>query len=177
MEEQRPNMYAYIYSKISTESEQEIKRHVKWDTFSKNVDPLGLWKAITETHLLPKATGSKTVLKAAAYKAYGDIKQNPYESLSDFKTRFDLSYQAYQDNGNAAKDDEDVAMDFLESLDKGRYIEFVVEMLNDIEKGSIMEPSNVNEVYNLAFRRLVATTKSGAGAYSASYTTIKIKPK
>ena len=62
-------------------------------------------------------------------------------------------------------------MDFLESLDKSRYVEFVVEILNDITKGAIKEPAIVNEVYNLASTRLIANRSHRSG-YVASYATI-----
>ena len=62
-------------------------------------------------------------------------------------------------------------MDFLESLDKSRYVEFVVEILNDITKGANKEPATVNEVYNLASTRLIANRSHRSG-YASSYTTI-----
>ena len=48
-----------------------------------------------------------------------------------------MKYKSYIDQGNQAKNDVDQAMDFLESLDKSRYVEFVVKILNDISKGAI----------------------------------------
>ena len=38
----RPNLYAYIYSKMSLELEDEVKRDTNFATFSIEVDPLAL---------------------------------------------------------------------------------------------------------------------------------------
>ena len=173
MKRNRPNMYAYIYSKLSTESEDEIKREADFSTFSTEVDPLSLWKAVNKTHLISVASTSKTVMKRNAFSEYAKCKQGAFEDLFKFKERFSMKYKAYETQGNAAKDEEDQAMDFLEGLDKSRYGEFIVETLNDVQKGAITQPKSVNEVYTLATKRLVLT-KNDSG-YGASYSTISTR--
>ena len=46
------SMYAFIKSKLSQESEDEVKCHGDYSTFSKDVFPKGLWLAIKEKHLV-----------------------------------------------------------------------------------------------------------------------------
>ena len=82
-----------------------------------------------------------------------------------------MKYKSYIDQGNQAKNNVDQAMDFLESIDKLRYMEFVMEILNDIAKGAIAEPATVNEVYNLASTRIIANRSHRSG-YAVSYATI-----
>ena len=67
MKRERPNMYAYIFSKLSPESEQEVKRHKDYNTFTKSLDPLALWQAIMTKHIMPISTGSKAVLKQSSF--------------------------------------------------------------------------------------------------------------
>ena len=64
-------------------------------------------------------------------------------------------------------------MDFLEALDKSRHGKFIVETLNDVQKGVINQPKSVNEVCTLASQRLVLT-KSENG-YGASYSPISTR--
>ena len=154
-----------------------MKRHEDYNTFSKTLDPLALWEAISTKHTIPIATGSKAVLKQSAFSEYANVRQGEFESLADFRVRFDLKYKSYVDNGNKAKDEEDIAMDFLEALDKGRYVEFVVKFLNNIAKNLILEPSNVNEVYNLASTRLKADRQTRGNRVHASYATIRTPRK
>ena len=57
MKNNRESMYAYIMSKLSKESLDEVKRHKNYDKFSATNDPLDLWMTIKELHSV--ATGSK----------------------------------------------------------------------------------------------------------------------
>ena len=82
-----------------------------------------------------------------------------------------MKYKLYVDRGNQGKNNVDQGTDFLESFDKSRYVEFLVEILNDISKGAIAELATVNEVYNLASTRLIANRSHRSG-YTASYATI-----
>ena len=97
MNRERSNLYGYIYSKISPENEQEVKKHRNFSTFSKEVDPLELWKAVSESHLSSVTTGNATVLRESAFSEYAKIRQGPLESLADFKIKFDMKYKSYID--------------------------------------------------------------------------------
>ena len=79
MNNDKPNMYGYIFSKLSTESEQEVRRHTDYDIFSVEKYPKGLWNAITEKHLIISNTTSKPLLKLAAFRQYASVRQEPYE--------------------------------------------------------------------------------------------------
>jgi len=50
LEENKPMLYMFILSKISVESEDELKRHTNYPTFSVEKDPLELRKALEELH-------------------------------------------------------------------------------------------------------------------------------
>merc|ERR1712115_622663 len=43
------------------------------------------------------------------WKDYSKLRQGAFESLYDFKRRFDLKYKAFVAHGNHPKDDEDAA--------------------------------------------------------------------
>ena len=59
--------------------------------------------------------------KKIARDKYHRISQSQYESLVKYKARFDSAYETYIELNNNELDDEDVAMDFLHSLDPNRY--------------------------------------------------------
>ena len=80
MKRDRPNLYAYIMSKITPESEQELKRHQDWQTILKEKDPLELCDALLERHLMPRVSGSKIVLRRAAFNEFAKCKQGPFKS-------------------------------------------------------------------------------------------------
>ena len=126
------SMYAYIKSKLSQESEDEVKRHGDYSTFSKDVCPKGLWLVIKEKHLVTRTSQDAHVVRQKASEDYSKLRQGAFESLYDFKRRFDLKYKAFVAHGNHLKDNEDVAMDFLKMLDTSRYSGFVMKYLNGI---------------------------------------------
>jgi hypothetical protein len=113
------------------------------------------------------------VVRRKAREEYQSCKQGAFESLFDFKARFDSRYDAYKDQGNVELTEEDVAMDFLESLDRARYSKFIVETINDIAKGVMDPPKDVNQVYVLANTRLVVKESSGNLNVGASYVTVE----
>jgi hypothetical protein len=127
---------------------------------------------VKEIHMVSTKSKAARVVKRKSCEEYYACKQGAFESLVDFKARFDARYEAYMQQGNPEKDDEDVAMDFLESLDKTRYGDFVCDILNDIAKAVMKEPESVNEVYVLANTR-VTMKKGGNYNVGASYTTIE----
>jgi hypothetical protein len=174
MKANRASMYAYsIMSKLSKESIDELKRHEDYGNIDGQVDPLLLWKAIRELHMIATSSKVSQVIKRKAREEYQSCKQGAFASLVDFKACFDSRYDAYKDQGNVELSEEDVAMDFLESLDRARYSDFIVETINDIAKGVMEPPRDVNQVYVLANTRLVE--KKGNSNYNvgASYATVE----
>eukprot|EP00557_Chaetoceros_sp_GSL56_P005694 CAMPEP_0176500028 /NCGR_PEP_ID=MMETSP0200_2-20121128/13286_1 /TAXON_ID=947934 /ORGANISM="Chaetoceros sp., Strain GSL56" /LENGTH=1532 /DNA_ID=CAMNT_0017898575 /DNA_START=170 /DNA_END=4768 /DNA_ORIENTATION=+ len=173
MENSRDNMFAYMESKLSKESLDEVKRHKDYETVKGDVDPLGLWMIIKELHMVTTSSRVEAVVKRKAWEEYAMCKQGVFESLMDYKARFDVKYESYVAQGNPEKDEADRAMDFLEGLDKSKYGEFVVEVINDVAKGSMKPPQSVNEVFVLANTRLIVRNKSNNYNVGASYTTIE----
>jgi len=53
---EKPMLYAFITSKLSAESEDELKRHTSYKTIDDDKDPLELWKALEELHLVTRGT-------------------------------------------------------------------------------------------------------------------------
>jgi len=66
MREDRPSLYAFIMSKLSRESEDELKRHDNYATFHEEQNPLELWKAIKELHLVTTTSKCASVVKQQA---------------------------------------------------------------------------------------------------------------
>ena len=110
----------------------------------------GLWIVLREIHAVNNSTTNLLILKKEAFEKYAACKQGPFETLADFKSRFDFAYQCFIDRGNAEKSEEDKAMDFMYALDGVRYGEFTTEILNDMAKGAISQPSTVNSVFYIS---------------------------
>ena len=80
----------------------------------------------------------------------------------------------YINHGNFAKKGESQAMDFIKKLGKSRYITFVLDILNNITKNSMIKPVNINKVYNLETMLLEAKPRQNKVRYAVLYATIYI---
>lgn len=78
-----------------------------------------LWKALKDIHLTQIASKIDAVIKASK-DDYNNCRQGEFESIMEFKAKFDARFLAYDQHGNPKPDDNQVAMEFLYALDKSR---------------------------------------------------------
>jgi len=132
-----PKIYEYIWKYLSPESQDKVKHQVDYVTFSVDKDPEKLWAAIVKTHEVNSLCKIPEVLKRAARKEYQACKQGGYESLITFRERFAAAAKSYKDQNNAVMTDLDIAMDFFDGLDLGRYAQFKTDIQNGMTAGTI----------------------------------------
>jgi len=159
----KPMVYAFIFSKLSLESVDEVKRHQDYNTLYVNQDPLELWKALTQLHLTNTVSKNADFVLQQAETDYMTCNQGEFESITKFKERFDLKLKAY----NKALDptlqvsDKRAAMAFLNKLHRTPYGQFYANKINIINTDASKVPATVNEVYveAKAFITIVTTNK------------------
>ena len=100
MRTDRANMFAYLLSKLSKESLDELNRNESYEQVERTVCPLSLWKVIKSIHLVTTPSRIDVVVRRRAYDDYSRCRQGAFESISDFKHRHDMVYEAYVDQGN-----------------------------------------------------------------------------
>jgi len=132
----RPKLYALILQYLSEESLDEVKRSDKWEDIKKSTEPRDLWNQ--------------------------GMRQGPYETIIQYKERFDNAKKSYEEQGNPPMEDVDVAMDFFKGLDNNRYGNFKTKTMNDLTAKILVQPQNLNEMYLLAsqFVQLKTTTNA-----------------
>jgi len=155
MEVDRTSMLAYIISKLSKESLDEVQGSKDWAKIEASRDPLALWLVVKSTHQILTTSKVASVIKKTAREEYAACKQGAFEHIVDYKRKFDARLDALTVSGNTKPDDEDIAMDFLYGLDNNRYAEFKVEIVNDLQKGTLLPIKDLNKMYILASRRVV----------------------
>jgi hypothetical protein len=96
--------------------------------------------------------------------------QGPYESIITYKEHFDIALKAYEEQQNADMLQPDVAMDFFDGLDNGRYADFKKSVLNGMTAGSVTQPATLNEMYLLASQWLKTTRALQSGLMSTFVT-------
>ena len=144
-EADKPMLYAFILSKLSLESEDEVKRHPNYNNFHVTKDPLELWKALLQLHLT------------------NTVNHREFESITKFKERFDIKLKAYNNalDPSLQVSDKRAAMAFLNKLHRTPYGQFYANKINIINTDATKVPANVNEVYveAKAYITIVTTNK------------------
>jgi len=125
-----------LISKLSKESLDEIQGHADWQAkkIEDTRDPLDLWITIKKSHQILTTSNVAAVIKKTAREEYSACRQGSFESIMDYKRRFDSKLDALKASGNDVPTPADVAMDFLYGLDNVRYGEFKAEVVNDMQK-------------------------------------------
>ncbi len=165
-----PKLYALIWQHLSQESKEEVKRSVEYEVIKNTRDAQQLWQVIEETHKVFTISRIAAVIKKTAHKEYQLMHQGPYESIITYKEQFDIALKAYQEQENADLMEPDIAMDFFDGLDNGRYAEFKKSILNGMTAGSVTQPATLNEMYLLANQWLKTTGVTQSGLASTFVT-------
>jgi uncharacterized protein Smg (DUF494 family) len=98
MNDAKPKLHAAIKGNLSVESLQVLRESEHWDDLELNDNPLLLWLCIIETHQT-NATGNRIVDIERETTNYQRMFQGNYESLGQFKQRFDDQVQVLADLG------------------------------------------------------------------------------
>lgn len=157
MADNRRKLYAYIIRKLSRESMDEYTHHPEYPLISDKLSPLGLWIILKEIHSLNNTLTDTLVNKREAFQQYAATKQGGFETLYNYKEKFEFAYDKYVEMGNEKKDNADIALSFLYGLDSNKYGSFVAEIINDISEESIQQQENINEIFILANTRAVVS--------------------
>ncbi len=167
----RPKLYAMIWQYLSQESKEEVKRSQDYEMIKNTRDAQGLWNTIEETHKVLTSSRIAAVIKKSACKEHQLMHQGPYESIITYKERFDIALRAYQEQENAELLQPDIAMDFFDGLDNGRYAEFKKSILNGMTAGSVTQPATLNEMYLLAINQWLKTTGVSQSGLASTFVT------
>jgi len=171
------SMFAYLISKLSKESYDEVQGHKDWATIESSRDPLQLWLIIKSTHQILTTSKVAEIIKKTAREEYSECKQGPFKHILDYKRRFDSKLDALKVSRNALPTDEDIALDFMYGLDNLRFAEFKVEIVNNLQKGSQLDMGDLNKMYALTSRRVVVRANKDGGALLLPPSTLLLRRK
>ena len=171
MHADRPKLYALLMQYLSEESLDEVKRSDKYEDIKKATEPRDLWNLIEETHKVNTISKVEAVTKLAARTTYQGMRQGPYETIIQYKERFDNAKKSYEEQGNPPMEDVDIAMDFFRGLDNNRYGNFKTQIMNDLTAKVLVQPQNLNEMYLLANQWVQVKTTTNAMGFGTTFTT------
>jgi len=156
MEQNSPALYAVIWGKLSHESEETIKQDPNWRAIEKSKDPLRLYKRLLDVQRTAN-TGFTVENKRKSREEFNKLRQQPYETITQFKERFNLSLESMTACGQDLPSDEDYAAEFVAKLDNTRYTGFKTELRNNNVLGIGTFPDSVVEAFKLASKYVVST--------------------
>jgi hypothetical protein len=158
LRDMRPKLYATIKKSISTGSWATIMHHPDFSANESDKDPHGLWKIILLTHLTA-VDGDDPDMKVhnqnAIEKKFAALKQEPTDTLSDFKVRFDGVVKVMAATGCAKKTEASLAAIFLDKLDARKFGQMNVDLRNGMHMG-IKYPKTMFDAWVVASTRLTA---------------------
>jgi hypothetical protein len=106
--------------------------------------------AIEEKHRVHSTSEVAAIVKLEARNQLQNMRQGAFENIISYKQMYNNVLKAYHDQGNPTKDGADQAMDFFHGLDNGRYADFKVQYLNSLQVTSIVAPTELNTIFDLA---------------------------
>ena len=172
MRDDRPSLYAFILFKLSRESEDELKRYVDYNAFHEQQIPLELWTALKDLHLITTTSKCASVIKQQATEDYMRLRQGDFETLTQFKERFENKLQAYNSAKGNDEPEEESAMQFLSKLCRSRYAQYYAFKMNQINSDETKAPKTLNEIYPEAMTWLsINTTGNKLHNKGASFAT------
>ena len=166
MKDNRTNMFAFIMSTLSVDSEDALKQDDDYEEYAADNDPLRLWLAIVKWHQSGTTHQCAAIQKSEIRAQYYRMTQMSYETLITFKERFEDKKTAMELSENLVVDPAIAAMDFMAALDSVRYSEFKADVQNRMVIGDMEAPSTVTEIYRMVQQYVVPKHRGGNNSTS-----------
>jgi hypothetical protein len=154
---------------MTRESQEAVLQHNDYFEDEHRNDPLQLFLSIRATHPIGGGANDEQSRRTSARHAYQDCKQGPFESIVDYKTRFNAALEGYTQTGNVEMEESAIADDFKERLDNVRYTSFKADLINGRAKGD-QGPQTLNAMFHRANDYVVVKT-TGRVAGGAAFAT------
>ncbi len=150
------SMFASLQAETSPELWAKIESHSKFEVAQQNSCPFRLWNVILRVTLTQRDAhdpSTRILAKMALEKSFTKTFQKSGESVSEFKLRFqDLisllvaAGAEGDDAGYRQPQQPELALMFLERLDRARYLKLQVTIRNGIERG-VTPPATLSRRY------------------------------
>jgi len=173
LEVERPMLYAFIVSKLSLDSEDELKRHYNYTIINTSKDPLQLWQALECLHLVTTVSKNVAYVLRQAENYFMTCTQGEPESITKFKKGFELKLKAYNAalGANNHLSDERAAMVFLDKLNRTPYGQFHANKTNIINADPTKVPKTIGDVYQKAKAYVIIGTSTKSKITPVSFAT------
>lgn len=160
-EEDKRKMYGVLYGQLTNSMRHRIQEEGTFATVQARRDLLALWQLVKKVSLQERGTTVPNDIKRLddARIILGRIRQFNGESLGDFHDRFLTEIGAFEAAGGSfsVNKDEELAMMFVQKLDRKRFGNILIEWENRLTDGQNVYPKTVAE----ALRRISSRKSEG----------------
>ena len=167
MKEDRPKLYAYIEQFMSKASEERVKAQDGYAEAFAEKDPLKLFRLIRATHIV-EASGDAAADAQEARNHFSALRMQAYETVDDFKQRFDYAVEVLRATGHDYYTDAMQASEFVQKLDY-RFSQLKADIDNGALAG-IPKPANLLDAYTRAARyKVTVASKDDGYGFNTSF--------
>jgi hypothetical protein len=147
-EEKYAQMYSVLWGDMSSASQQLLKAEATFEAIERDCNPIKLVSLVKTTHMCVD-NYSQPVIKRGSLLAYYyvQLKQFRNESLTDFRKRFELVIQSFDEAGITDKkpDKAEAAWDFIKRLNEQKYPGIAEDSEFNINFKMITAPNDLDE--------------------------------
>ena len=165
----RPLLYAMIWGVLDADGEEAVRRHRNFEEARSRKDPLILWRIVHAAYLVCSTSQDAGSVRAKTRSNYASMQQSPFENISEYKQRWLFNLNAFIDSGNTEPKEEDLAYDFLLSLDPARYAGLKCDLLNEKSAGMKTFPATYTAMYQRASSYLVVSNVHSSDSLKTAF--------
>ena len=146
-------VYTLVKGQCTTAMWNQVKTSKKFEDFDPELDLEALWGRISEVLLTAIGENqSEHIVKENAIIAFQSLRQRSHESVSDFHKRFEVEIQSMLSLDMEAQlgGERQIAVSFLNKLDKNRFTSLLVELSNSMQRGRDEYPKTLAEALSIA---------------------------
>ncbi len=154
MMEREPELFSFLWIRMSVESQEEIRAHdvKKFKIIFQNKDPVGLFALIRVVHSAnPNGIGAAAFDRQQLRERYALFRQLVGQKIQDFRVLYDNWQVTLRVGGIPVLADDEIAADFISKLDPVRYAQFLTELLNQASRdGGLPMPQTLASAFDAA---------------------------
>ena len=124
-------LFVLILDQCDEKLRQKLSSKAAWTNLQNSENPVELLNLINTVCLTP-GNLSEGERKRTARKSYTNIFQDKYETVGDFRKRFNAALETLAQVGETQPDEETKAIDFALALNRNRFGQFQVDYRNGI---------------------------------------------
>ena len=172
--EDKFKMYGVVFGQLTNAMRHRLQEEISFKAINDGKVLLDLWLLVRKVSLEERGTTVPNAFKRLddARNIFGRIRQFAGESIGDFHDRFITESEAFiAAGGTFSNKDRELAMMFVQKLDRKRYGSILVDWENRLTDGQDVYPKTVAEALRRISSRRMDTGGAGIAGQGVAFVT------